>query len=116
MVTAVVERGALATALPEALTAIELRMQAAATAITSNAFADLAGPDGSTRGRRARSIGAALLLLAAGGWYFLSGPSSRILRPARPAAHPWSGPLLVRPVQGTHGAGGASGTGAHRRR
>jgi len=84
MVTAVVERGALVAGLPEALTAIDLRMQAAATAITSNAFADLAGPGGTARSQRFWRIGAVLLLLAAGGWYFLR-PSSRTNRPARQA-------------------------------
>ena len=87
MVSAVVERGALATALPEALVAIELRMQAAATAITSNAFADLAGPD--HPGGSARlwlRAGAVLLLLAAGSWYFLGGHQTRPVQPAAPAS------------------------------
>ena len=99
MVSAVVERGALATALPEALTAIDLRMQAAATAITSNAFADLAGPDRPARGWSVwRWAGAALLLLAAGGWYVLNGPTSHAIRPAgqAPAA---VGPPVAVPAQ-----------------
>jgi protein TonB len=107
MVNAVVERGALATALPEALTAIELRMKAAATAITSNAFADLAGPDGPAGRRRVwQWAGAALLLLAAGSWYFLNGHASRAVRPAeqtreavgRPTAIPGSSVDTVAPA------------------
>jgi len=83
MVSAVVERGALATALPEALTAIELRMQAAATAITSNAFADLAGPDRPAGKRRVWMWAAAVLLLAAAAsWYFMSRDATRTIRPA----------------------------------
>jgi TonB family protein len=89
MVSAVVERGALATALPEALTAIELRMQAAATAITSNAFADLAGPNRPAGSARLWLWAVtALLVLAAGSWYFLSGQPTAAIGPAeqRPAA------------------------------
>ena len=87
MVSAVVERGMLAAQLPEALMAIELRMEAAATAITSNAFRDLAGPD-HPAGRRLGLWAAAALLLAAGAsWYFLGGqaPAARPTRHAAPA-------------------------------
>ncbi|HLQ11935.1 MAG TPA: energy transducer TonB [Steroidobacteraceae bacterium] len=88
MVSAVVERGSLATMLPEALMAIELRMEAAATAITSNAFRDLAGPD--HPGGRARLwlwAGAALLFAGGAGWYFLGGqaPAAGPVQKSSPA-------------------------------
>jgi len=83
MVSAVVERGTLAAQLPEALMAIELRMEAAATAITSNAFRDLAGPDYAGRSRPWLWAGLVLLLAAGASWYFLGGPAPA----GRPTRH-----------------------------
>jgi TonB family protein len=91
MISAIVERGALETMLPEALMAIELRMEAAATAITSTAFRDLAGPDHPAGRRRLWLWSGAALLLAAGvGWYFLGShpPAAPSAKPASPALAP----------------------------
>jgi TonB family protein len=101
MVSAVVERSALAAALPEALMAIELRMNAAATAITSNAFADLAGPDHPAGSRRVWQWAAVVLvLLAAGSWYLLSDHAARTIRPAEPTSATVRQPIAIpgRPI------------------
>jgi len=93
MVSAVVERGTLAAQLPEALMAIELRMEAAATAITSNAFRDLAGPDHPAGRTRPWLWAGVVLLLAAGAsWYFLGGRAPA----ARPTHH--TTPVLPAPM------------------